>query len=644
MSEFLLGKKGMKVLLMGNEAIARGALEAGVSVCTGYPGNPSSEILDTLTKVTMEAGIYVEWSINEMVALEAAAAASFAGLRAMTTMKQNGVNVCSDFLAEVNLTGCKGGLVLVVCDDPAALSSGNEEDSRFFAKLTELPLFEPGNFQEAKDMMVEAFELSEKMETPCILRSVSRLSHGHGEVALGEIKRDAKRPYFDRSSPILASPVTQGILHRRLHEKNERIQKIFSDSAFNFYEGPEKAETILIVSGIGWLYTKEALNILNLKDLGILKLGTPYPFPRSFVVGKIKWAKRLIVIEETDPFVEDMVKVCVADMEPHERPERVYGKGSGHIRGSFGPGTGELDTDVVIAGLTEILGIPYQSRESSFSEKASEIMKKDVSPRPLGYCFGCPHKASFWIIKSALALDGKDGFVAGDIGCYGLGMGPTGFSQIRVLHCMGSGVGNANGFGILSRFGFEQTVVAVCGDSTFYHAAIPGLINAKYNGAKFLLAIMENMVTAMTGFQSHPGSECDAMGNKVSPVRPEDLCKGIGIKVEVLDPFEIQEATKKVFHLLQEDGVKVVVFRRACALLERSKKDFILKTARVHEDLCIEDSCGCSKFCVRVFGCPGNAWDEKKGKAYIDESQCDGCGLCAQLCPTKAIEIMERRS
>jgi indolepyruvate ferredoxin oxidoreductase alpha subunit len=630
MSTLTLDQPGQSVLMMGNEAIARGAIEAGVDFSAAYPGTPSSEILESLARTAEHFGHYAEWSVNEMVSLEAAAAASLAGLRALTAMKQNGVNVCSDFLMTVNLAGTRGGLVIVACDDPSAISSSNEQDSRSYAKFADLPLLEPASFQEAKDMTKWAFELSEKIGLPCIVRSVTRLSHSRGNVDLGEIPERTRKARFDGAYIAGAFVSMQ---HAALHQKLEQIREEFEGSSFNWYSGPKKAGLVVVTSGSGWLYSREAVAALELEnEVGILKIGTTWPLPEKFIIDSLKKATEVLVVEEVDPFLEQNLKVLLAEQAKTLGPIEVYGARSGHL-----PSSGDINQDKVAQALAQIRGGDYKPRDEHYVQRAKELALTFLPPRMPTFCAGCPHRASLWAIKSALKLDGREGFVAGDIGCYSLGAGPAGFWQLKTLHCMGAGTGLANGFGQLGRFEFSQPVVAVCGDSTFFHAAIPSLINARFNSSNLLMVVLDNGGTAMTGFQPHPSSGRDALGRPAPVVDIEDICRAIGVEVKVRDPFEVDDAVEELYDMLQEDGAKVMIFRRRCHLVETKEKG--KKRVYVDPDTCIGDDCGCARFCSRVFNCPGIIWDAAAGKAKIDEVVCTGCGVCATLCPRGAIVV-----
>jgi len=635
-----IDEPGKRLLLMGNEAIARGALEAGVHFCSGYPGNPASEILDTLSKVAKDCDLYAEWSVNEIVALEAAGAAAFSGLRALTAMKNLGADVCSDFLMTANLSGTRGGFVLITGDDPSAHSTTSELDTRNYARFAEIPLLEPATTQEAKDMTKWAFDLSEELGVICMVRTVTRLSHSRGVVTLGPMKREERSASFSSEDTWTSgSSRITCMLHSILHEKLKSAWERFEESKFNWYVGKDKADFIIVTSGTGWLYSLEAVKLLGLENkVGILKLGTTWPLPEKLVASHLKHAKEVLFVEEIDPFLEQNVKMLTADLAIEGiSPIRFYGKKSNNIRGEFGAGTGELDVDVIMQALAEIKKLTYTSVEKDYVEKA-RLLSSYVPSRTMGFCAGCPHRASLWAIKKALKWDGRDGIVTGDIGCYSLALLPTGFSTAKTLHCMGAGIGTANGFGNLKKFGFDKPVIALAGDSTFYHACIPALINARWNKANLILVVLDNNTTAMTGHQPHPGSGINALKHVSPRISIEDICKGIGVEVRICDPFHLDESVQNLYEMIQTEGAKVMIFRHECPLASPQEKKV---RVYVDQDKCIGEDCGCVRFCTRVFGCPGNTWDYERGKAKIDEVICNGCGLCAKLCPEEAIIIEE---
>ena len=643
MSQLLEPKAGTRCLLMGNEAIARGALEAGISVAAGYPGTPSSEIIENLARVAGERNLYVEWSVNEKVAMEVAAAASYAGLRSMCVMKQNGVNVGSDFLLHLGLCGTRGGMIIVPCDDPGALSSINEGEARQFARLLEIPLLEPGDFQEAKDMTKWAFELSEEIRNLVMVRSVTRLSHASGTVVLGELPAVRAEAKFVHTGFIL-DPMTGAVLsvpigfkHQQQQEKLEKAAHLFEDSPFNRYTGPDRPELLIVTSSACALYSLEAVDVLGLQDrVGILKLGTTWPLPPKLLEKNLARTDRILIVEEVIPFLEENVKVLAAELASSVGAKTFFGKRDKTI-----PSVGEMNPDSVVAALAKIFGIDYQPAPEEYRKRGQTAAFFGAPARDLTFCPGCPHRASFWSIHNVLEMDGREGFVCGDIGCYTMAVTPTGFSTVKTVHAMGSGTGLASGFGKLTQFGMDQPVLSVCGDSTFFHAAMPALVNAVHHRSRITMVVLDNGGTAMTGFQPHPGLEVDAEGRQAPAISIEEVARAIGAHVEVSDPFDLAGTQDKLLRLLnRRDGVNVLVLRQICALSPQKKWKKLFEVS-VNQEVCLGESCGCNRLCTRIFRCPGLVWDAERRKARIDEVICSGCGVCASVCPSGAIEKKE---
>jgi indolepyruvate ferredoxin oxidoreductase alpha subunit len=642
MTDICDGNPGDTRLMQGNEAFARGALEAGLAVAAGYPGTPSSEIVENLARASQERNIYVEWSVNEKVAMEVAAAASFAGLRSAAIMKQVGVNVAADFMLHLAETGTRGGMVLISCEDPGALSSGNEGESRPFAKMFEVPLIEPADFQEAKDMTQWAFELSEEIRNLVMIRSVTRLSHASGNVVLGALPEDPPRARFAHKGGFLDSekghmvPLPVEYHHRRMQEKLRRAVSIFEDCPFNTYNGPEAPEVLIVTSSACCLYAREAIRLLGAENrVGLLKMGTTWPLPPGFMEKHLSKSPVIYTVEEVLPFLEDNVKILAAEMAGRIGVKTFHGRGDGTL-----PSVNELNPDLVAAGLAKILSIEYQAMTPAYAELAEAAGATAAPPRDLAFCAGCPHRASFWTIHNALEMDGREGFLCGDIGCYSLGLLPTGFGTMKTLHAMGSGTGLASGFGQLKRFGMDQPVLSVCGDSTFFHAVMPALVNAIHNRADMTLVVLDNSGTAMTGFQPHPGSSEDAAGNEVPALDIARIAEAMGAHVVQSDPFEVDTTRKKLLALLDRGGVNVFILKQGCAL-SPEKKDHKLFDVTVDEAVCFGEDCGCNKLCTRVFKCPGLQWDPEARSARIDEVICSGCGVCAAICPAGAIQKKE---
>ncbi len=614
---------------MGNEAIARGALESGIQFAAGYPGTPSSEIIQKLSEAAETLNLHVEWSTNEKVAAEGAAAAAFSGLRSLATMKNAGLSVALDFLTHLSYTGLGdrgGAMVTVVCDDPNAHSSGDETDSRWLSKFASAPLLEPSSVQEAKDMVKWAFELSEEFKCFVFLRGYTRLCHASSPIkkgALPKLQRVAMSDSSKSITPYLAWPKHAAVL-----ENLEKVRLRFESSTFNGYEGPHKPDLIIVCGGSGSPCSNEAVEVLGLQnEVGILKLGTLWPFPSKMIKEYLMRTDKVLVVEEVDPFLEIHVKETLADA--HLEDKSVYGKGSGHI-----PGYGEITPDRVISALGMIFGIDYQPKDPEYEKGLSEAGEKLLISRGLTWCAGCPHRASFWALERAIKSDGRNAYVTGDIGCYTLDVFPEGKGQMNLLHAMGSGTGLASGFGQLGPFNYEQPVIAICGDSTFFHASIPALINAVYNRSNMIQIVMDNAATAMTGFQAHPGTGFNAIGEPTNKLDIEKICRALGCEVMVSDPFDIRGTIKAMRTFLKEDqGVRVLVLRRACEIVRMKKEKIKPFTVQIQEDQCKGEECA---ICSSAFRCPALFEDPETGKARMREEMCSGCGVCVDICPFNA--------
>ncbi|MGE5380991.1 MAG: thiamine pyrophosphate-dependent enzyme [Methylocystaceae bacterium] len=617
---------GKTYLMQGNEAIVRGALEAGIRFAAAYPGSPSSEIMTMLGHVAHEMGLYAEWSTNENCAFQACMGASMGRIRSLCVVKQNGLLTIGDALHTAGLSGCWGGTVLVVADDPSAHSSTNEFDSRHQARAASIPLLEPATFQEAKDMIKYAFELSEKLQQVVMVRSVTRICHGRGNVTLGELPE------------LLADPKPIGEwdkllalnwFHDLMLGKLAQAEAAFEAAPFNQYVGPEEPELLIITSGTGWYYSLEAIDKLKLDDrVGILKLGCTWPLPEQLVVKHLQKTKRVLVVEEVDPFLEQNVANIIA-----HHPELNLNL-SGRYQHKALPASFELSPDVVIASLSALMEVPYIS--PARGEVPADAVV-NIPPRDLTFCAGCPHRASFFILKQTLRLRENAGVVMGDIGCYTLGGNRAGHFGLQALGCMGAGINMGEGLGQLTRFGFEHPVLAVAGDSTFFHSCLPGLINARYHNSDMLFVVLDNSATAMTGFQPHPEIAVNCMGDSANSISIEKVVEAIGCPVYVSDPYQIEETTRLVYDLTKKPGMKVLILRQPCATLSARQRG--RRKVWVDTNICRGDDCGCGRFCSKTWNCPGNIWDEKAGKAKIDEVVCIGCGVCASLCPASAIKV-----
>jgi len=607
-----------RMLLLGNEAIARGILEAGISIVTTYPGTPASEIGDSISAIAAKAGLYMEYSANELVAVEVAAGAANCGVRALTAMKHVGLNVAADALMTLAYVGVKGGYVIVTADDPECYSSQNEQDNRYYALLSNLPCLEPSDPQEAKDMIHSAIEISEKLELPVILRTTTRVNHTRGPVTYcnlakpnlkGELVRDAKR--------MVMVPAHARLMHVKLLEKVDKAKEISENSPHNTLLRKGKTDTGVISSGSAYNYAAEAVNLLNL-GFDILKLGMTHPLPEKLIGRFLNSHKRIIVVEELEPYLEVQIKAIAKDYAPDVE---IYGKMS---KQCF-PRKGELSTRLVTEGLAEITGrklpIDFAKMDETYAQ-----MTKDLPARPPILCAGCPHRASFYIIKRS---GGEKANYPTDIGCYALGAAPP-LNVGDLLICMGSGVSTAQGM----RIATDAPTIAIIGDSTFFHAALPGLVNAVYNNARITLAVLDNATTAMTGHQPHPGTGLTGMGSPSEKISIEKVAEGCGVKyVKVVDPFKIKEATEVLKGALRHNGPSLVVFRATCTLLSiREKKRKGVKIVPCE----VSDKCSNCMACIRLLGCP--ALVVEKGHVRINKTLCAACGLCASVCPYGAID------
>jgi indolepyruvate ferredoxin oxidoreductase alpha subunit len=613
----LLEKNGGKtVLLLGNEAIARGAIEAGVGVVTTYPGTPASEIGDSIAEIAKEIGLYMEYSTNEIVAVEVAAGAAICGVRALTAMKHVGLNVAADAVMTLAYTGVRGGFIIVTADDPECYSSQNEQDNRYYALLSNLPMLEPSNAQEAKDMVIKGIELSEKLELPCLLRTTTRVSHTRSPVTLGPLKQLSVKGKFERDvKRFVMVPANARIQHKILLEKMEKAKKISEDSSFNNVtrEGDSFG---IISSSAAYNYAVEAVDILGV-NMGILKLGMTHPLPQNKIADFIKKHENIIIVEELEPYLELQVKAIAKDIAPETR---IYGK----INVEYFPKFGELSTIKVVEGIAKILGKPLKEGYSKITAKymkAADILL----PRPPVLCAGCPHRASFYVIRTAT---GGKALYATDIGCYALGIQPP--LQIGdTLICMGASIGIAMGMNRAT----DMDTIAIVGDSTFFHATIPGLINAVYNNHKVTLVVLDNLTTAMTGHQPHPGTGKTAIIPKTKRILIEDVAKGCGVEyIKTVNPFQVKEAINLLKDAIKFPGPSVIVLRAPCTLLvlnETRKKGGKIIPVKISEE------CNNCMACIKLLGCP--ALRVVDNRVAVDQSLCSGCELCVAVCPYKAI-------
>ena len=610
---------------MGNEAIARGAIEAGAAVATAYPGTPSSEIGNTLSRVADTVGLHFEWSTNEKVAFEVAFGASMCNLRSLVAMKHVGLNVALDVLNPVSLRGVKGGLVFVSTDDPSQHSSRTEQDNRWLARQNCVPVLEPSSPQEAKDMTNYAFELSERVGLPVMLRTVTRLSHMRSDVTLGPIEGSARKAEFDWNGFSYRVAGFERLFrrHKERHEKLDKAQEEFEGLTFNELR-LEGGETLGIIGvGFSFNYAVDSIVEAGLEDdVACLKLATPHPMPTKLVSELLRGVGRVLVVEEVDPFVELHVKALAKDVAPDVE---VLGRMSGHL-----PREGELGPVILDVAISDLLGKVVEGVNRADVEAKVKDLLFD---RMLTLCAGCPHRATLYALKRAVVAvkgDPRGVVVNGDIGCYGLAHAPP-LSFEDTYFCMGASIGVSQG---MARAGVET--VAWIGDGTFFHAGIPGLINAVYNGAPVKVVVADNGTVAMTGFQPTPQSGRTATGKPAKRVMIEDIARASGVDhVEVVDPYDLGRAEEAFRKMLGVDGVVMVIARRLCATEAlREMRPERPEPYRIDADACV----GC-RACLSQFGCPALAWDDESGKAMIDKTLCMGCGVCGQICPQGAIIV-----
>jgi len=622
----VLEEPGKKLVLLGNEAIVRGALEAGVGFVAAYPGTPSSEVPITFSRIAKKVGLYFEYSSNEKVAFDAATGAAWSGVRAMTGQKHFGINVAADSIPPVAMSGVRAGLVVMVADDPSGWSSAqSEQDTRYYARMFKMPMLDPSNPQECLDFTKLAFDLSEEFQIPVFLRTTTKVSHSIGTVKLGEMKKPEVRGKFQKDPDRYYNlrPHLQ-VLHERLNKKLEQIEEKYGQKLNKVFLGEGKIG--IITSGVSFEYAKEALLELGLNS-PIAKIGLTYPISKSFVSDFIKDKKTVLVLEELEPILENFVKQIAKEANPNLV---IHGK-------DLLPKSDEYNLERVIPVLEKIfgkkLGIDFNDHE-----KKVDSASKGLPPRKPVLCPGCPHRSTFYAVKKVF---GDEAIYAGDIGCYILGI----FDPINMqdfVVSMGAGIGVSHGIGIVS----DQDVVAFIGDSTFFHAGMPPLLNYKFNnaGKTPLLVVLDNAITAMTGHQPHPGSGFTGMGEKAEPVKIEEVVKALGAEVRISNAFSQKQLTQTLQELKNIKGPKVLISRGECRLLTRRQfhtKGLTLPLFEIDQEKCTK--CG---ICANNFACPAIVKEtvEPRGEPIysINPDICSGCAVCVQICPEGAIHSVKR--
>ncbi len=563
-----------KQLMLTNQAIARGAWEAGVKVLSAYPGTPSTEIAENFAKLS---GIYAEWAPNEKVAVEVAVGAAVAGARAMACMKHVGLNVAADPLFTAAYTGVNGGLVIVVADDPGMHSSQNEQDSRYYARSSHVPMLEPSTAQEAKEFIKLAYEMSENFDTPVLLRETTRVAHSHGVVELCNREELPLKPYEKSAQKYVMMPANAIKRHVVVEERDKALSAYVNQMAINRAEYTDETQIGVVCSGVVYEYVKEALPQAN-----VFKVGTPYPLPIEAIKAFSAHVSKLYVIEELEPYMEDALKAAGIEC---------IGKEIFSLQG-------ELSVPTILEKMT--------------GEKVVCGEKENVPARPPVMCAGCPHRGVFYVLNK-LKLT-----VNGDIGCYTLGAVPP-LAAVDTCVCMGASVGMAHGFKKATDGASHN--VAVIGDSTFLHSGVTGLINAVYNQSGITLLILDNSTTGMTGHQQHPATGKNLMGESAPVVLLDELCRACGVKhLQVVDAYDVNAVEKAVKEAIQTDEVSVIIAQRPCALLDKKQRK---------PKVVVADCKNCGK-CMKL-GCPAISKGEKG--IVIDAAQCVGCGVCQEVCP-----------
>lgn len=599
-----------KEYLMGNEAIAIGALAAGVNFVAGYPGTPSTEVLETVAKRN-PGNVYVEWSVNEKAAMEAAAGAAYAGARALVTMKQVGLNVAADPLMSLEYIGIKGGMVVMVADDPGPISSQTEQDTRTFAAFSKVPVFDPSSVKEAFSIMKEAFDFSEKWGTPVIFRTTTRIDHGYESIDIpdeNEYEKHEAEGFVKDASRFVIFPKLSVKNHALIEQRNTKLSKVFSEDPLNFIlpETDSRYKSRAVAThGINYTYVTDVFD--NGKHPEILRIATPFPFPEELAAEFLRDKEEVLCVEELDPVIE---KALIGVCGKYGLSVRIRGKLTGDIAPS-----GENSVDSAADALADFLN------DDTLRCKARELKDvPDLPIRPPVLCAGCPHRASFYAVKEA--MKGQKTFYGGDIGCYTLGNAEP-LEMCDTCLCMGAGINIAQG---IWRVEPDTKCFAFVGDSTFFASGITGVINAFYNQAQLTVIVLDNSTTAMTGHQPHPGTGRTVMGQAVEKVSIEKVLRAIGLSfVETVDPLDLPKAIDTIRRAQKADGVKAVIFRSPCIAIERSDRK-----AYVDKDTCI----GCRK-CINELGCPAMILDGGKAKTLF--LTCTGCMLCEKVCPVGAI-------
>ncbi|MHA1646163.1 MAG: indolepyruvate ferredoxin oxidoreductase subunit alpha [Promethearchaeota archaeon] len=634
MPEFAINEPGKKVVMLGNVAIARGILEAGVKIASGYPGTPSSDIIPAVAAcVPFYPNLEVEWSVNEKVAFEVALGGCMSNARSVAAMKHVGVNVASDAFMTAAYRGVRGGMVLISADDPSQFSSQNEQDNRYYGLHALVPVFEPSNPQEAKDLIKYAFDYSEKYNTIVLFRTTTRLNHGRGDVVLGEIKgpEDTYRFDWDRNRWVCV-PSNSRPQRRELLDRMKKMEYDANDFPFNnltLTEEKINGKRIgFISSGIAYAHLLDALHFHDIKDnVSILKLGLTNPLPKRLIEHLLKSVDELLVVEELEPIIEEQVKALAYEKGITPTSVKIHGK-------DLLPQQGELKPETIIEKVAKFVGLDY-------TLPILPEMDITLPPRLPQMCPACHHRNTYWALKKAEKKLKKRFINNNDIGCYSLGVYKP-LEAADTALCMGGSIGMANGMAKIYKGNEDIVVTAFLGDSTLFHSGIPPLINAVYNQNDMLIIISDNSYTSMTGGQDNPGNGIKVTGDLGTKVSIHDIVLGCGVPEDhiwVQEAYDFPTLIDRMEEAAAATGVRVFISKHMCSLQEMrlvKKQKIKLPVVKVDPKKCT----GC-QICVRKFGCPAINFNFDKKKAYIDQTQCRGCKSCITICPSGAFYVAE---
>jgi len=613
MHKLLTDQPGDQMMLLGNEAIARGAIEAGVAFTSTYPGTPSSELSLNFFQMSRESDLHFEYCTNEKVAMEVSAGAAACGVRSMAVMKHVGLNVAADALMTLAYVGVKGGMVILTADDPAMFSSQNEQDNRYYAKISGLPMLEPSSVKEAHRIVADAFDLSEQLQEPVLLRTTTRINHSSGVITLGAIRPRKTQGSFTKDPLNLVTvPAVSRKLHVKLLQNYETARELSETSPWNLREG-DGAWGILC-NGVSYNYVKDAVAELGIAArVRLLRIGFSHPLPPRKIRDFLQGCEKVLVVEEGEPYLEEGTK-AIAQEAGLTLPIR--GKAPELLSRLY-----EFDPAMVRRVISDYFGVPWTAR--------TPVDVSDLPPipqRPPTLCAGCSHRATYYEVRQAAEELGIETLYPSDIGCYTLGLLPP-LSMADYLICMGSSTGTAGGFSKVS----GRKVVSFIGDSTFFHSGIGGLVNAIFNQHDLTLVILDNGTTAMTGHQPHPGVDMNQLKMEgFGRISIEAVVRALGVPhVTVIKPYKVKKSIEAIKEALQFKGVSVIISQELCALYAVS-----LKLPR-RKPFHVSDKCRNHRVCMTRLACPAfYVWNER---IKIDANLCTGCALCAQICPENAI-------